>query len=474
MTIKRYVIRKIGECKGHKRIYLDMADLATCGFGPGKNYKRSVDADKKCITLSLADDGGYVVSQKEKAGKKLPIIDINSSTALEPFLGMETIRVIVQKDKIFILPIASEAKRVERLKRLSENMADGAIKTAGAAFGGGILDHAAHAGLKLSGVDSSLVFANEIDDDLLEHAVGVNEIITAQTTVVSAPMQELVQDAWAMQNMPHADLMCMGIPCSGASIAGKSKRGLAMMENHPEVGHLVASAIMLINRINPAVLVIENVTQYADTASAQILRLHLRDCGYNVQETVLKAGDFGCLENRERWFMVASTVGIPMSLENLEPKLKVVRKLSEVLEDIAPDANDWRTFDYLKTKEVRDEAKGNGFNMQVYTPESNSIGVLRKGYAKNGSTDPLLQHPTDSNLLRAFTVAEHARIKEVPEHLVAGLSKTDGHIVLGQGIAYAPVTALFKRIGESVLAWYQSKDASNVQVMPYRLNLATG
>lgn len=47
-------------------------------------------------------------------------------------------------------------------------------------------------------------------------------------------------------------------------------------------------------------------------------------------------------------------------------------------------------------------------------------------------------------------------MKEVPEHLVEGLAKTDGHILLGQGIAYAPVRALFKRIGQCLVQWKES------------------
>ena len=56
--------------------------------------------------------------------------------------------------------------------------------------------------------------------------------------------------------------------------------------------------------------------------------------------------------------------------------------------------------------------------MQVVTPESTSVPTLRKGYHKGGSTDPLLTHPTNPELLRQLTVVEHARIKEVPVELV--------------------------------------------------------
>lgn len=474
VPIRRYLVRNIGSNKGSPRIYLELNDLETSGFAPGQRYSRKVEADSKRITLTAIQTGDYVVSKKEKGGKLCPVIDLNSTQALKSFEGMEAVRIVLMRNQIHILPLASESKRLERLVRMGKSLASGSLDTAGAAFGGGVLDHAAHAGLSAVGITGKLVMANEIDECLLGHAQECNDVILDNTVLVSAPMQELVQDDWAMSRLPKADLLCMGIPCSGASIAGRSKRSLSMMENHPEVGHLVASAVMLINRINPAVVVIENVTQYAETASAQILRQHLRDSGYNVQETELKASEFGCLENRDRWFLVAATRGIEISLDALAPALKPVRTVAEVLDNVPLDSTEWRSFDYLKKKEVRDHAKGNGFSMQVVQPHSTTVPVVRKGYHKGGSTDPLLAHPENPELLRQFTVTEHARIKQVPVALVDGLNKTDGHILLGQGIAYAPVVALFKRIGEGLQNWATSLQSSADHQMPYRLNLATG
>lgn len=92
-----------------------------------------------------------------------------------------------------------------------------------------------------------------------------------------------------------------------------------------------------------------------------------------------------------------------------------------------------------------------------------------------GSTDPLLAHPTNPDLLRQLTVTEHARIKEVPPSLVQGMSKTDGHALLGQSVAYTPVKALFARIGSALVKWAdQGRGAQESQALNYRLNLATG
>ena len=54
-------------------------------------------------------------------------------------------------------------------------------------------------------------------------------------------------------------------------------------------------------------------------------------------------------------------------------------------------------------------------------------------------------------------MAEHARFKGVPEHLVDGLSFTAGHQALGQSIAVEPVAWLFEVLAGALKDW--AKDA---------------
>lgn len=472
--MKRYIVRNIGQNRGAPRIYLDIQVLADAGFVPGARYSRQQDEQGKRLVLSLSGAGGYKVSKKDRADKSIPVIDISGDSALSPFEGLEAVRIIIQEGRITILPIASDLARQKRLARLKSSLESGSISTASLSHGGGILDHAAHAGLCEAGLSSSLAFANEIDEALLDHSSEANSVWDAKTVGLGAPMQEVVQDEWLMSKLPSADVLCVGIPCSGASKAGAAKRGLEMMETHPEVGHLAASLLMVIQRIQPAAVVIECVKEYQNTASAQIIRQHLRDCGYETDEVILSAKDFGCLENRVRWFMVAATRGIDMDLSNIAPHLVAAPSVAQVLDEVPEDSPEWRTFDYLDTKRERDEAKGSGFRMQFVSPQDSSVPVLRKGYHKGGSTDPLLVHPSNPNLKRLFTVNEHARIKQIPTQLVSGLSSTKGHQLLGQSIAYVPVKKLFERIGKCLMQWLH-KDAPLVSnKVSYSLQRATG
>jgi len=456
-----YVIKKIGRNRGTPRLFLDGQQAVRAGFSPGDKYEVVIGDDR--VTIEARDDGSRAVSRRVSATVTLPVIDIESKKLLEIFEGMDSMRMIVTPGKVIFLPLASEKAKVERFTRLTKKLTSGEpLLTASLSHGGGVLSHAIHAGLAAAGIQSSMAFANEIRGDLIDFATKNNEVWGGNASALVAPMQELVQDEWLMAKLPKVEILEMGLPCQGASSAGMAKNGNAIMEANQEVGHLVFAALTILAKVQPAAMLLENVAGYANTGSAHILRLQLRDMGYTTHEAILEGKDYGCLENRVRWCMVAVTKGIDFSFDDLVPKVSVERELRDVLDaSIGPDDPRWSAMEYLKTKEVRDKKDGKGFRMQVVTPESTSVPTIRKGYAKGGSTDPYLAHPTDPSLLRKFTGAEHARIKGVPESLVDGMSETMAHELLGQGIVHAPFAQVGEHIGRAILKLrplYKSND----------------
>lgn len=467
-------IKKIGDHRGSPRVYLDgpqaLRAAVRAGFVPGEKFDVEIDGNK--VVLALNKDGSRIVSAKrsKRAGEAdLPVIDINSKELLAVFDGMDSVRVVVGDDRVYLLPLASEVKKVERFARLKRKVEAGEPLAMGSlAHGGGVLTHAIHQGLKDAGVATELKFANEIRDDLVAQALTVNDAWinsdpsnssvrgagrTDRTRALAVPMQEMVQDDWLMSSLPLLEGLELGLPCSGATRAGISKGKLSKMEDHEQVGHLMFSALVILNKTQPAFVLLENVPLYATSASAQILRHQLRDMGYTCHEAILEGRDFGAMENRVRWCMVATTKGIDFDFDRLGPAVRVVRELAEILDpSIGSDDARWGEYAYLKAKAARDKTDGKGFKNQVVTPASTSVPTLRKGYHKVGTTDPLLEHPTDPNLFRKFTAEEHARVKGVPEHLISGLSETIAHELLGQGIAYEPFRAVAERIGDAVRA----------------------
>lgn len=457
MKMKMYKVSStvLGEHRGSSRLWLQGKVPASAGFQPGRRFNVRLMSDH--VVLELSDEGSNTVSrkvEKSREDREIPVVDVHRKELPEIFKGCTALRVVAKEATIIIMPLASELRVKERIARLKEKLAAGQPVTSGAlSFGGGVLDHAVHTGLSEAGVSHQLAFANEIREDLLEHAADVNEAITDQTQLLVAPMQEFAFDRQAMSHLPKVELMAMGLPCSGASVAGKAKNGNGMAEEHPEVGHLVVAALNIIAQANPVAVVFENVVPYSKSASAAILRNQLRDLGYVTQEREFLGTDFGELEARKRWCMVAMTRGVEFDLEAVLPEMFAVRKLKDILEPVAAVADRWSEMTGLKAKQERDIADGKGFRMQVYTGEETSIATLTKGIAKNRSTDPKIQHPENPDLLRIPTAREHARAKGIPEILVDGLSQTVAHELLGQSIVYAPFKRVARAIGEAFAAF---------------------
>lgn len=463
--MKSYEVTKIGQNRGAPRIWLEGLKAVLAGFLPGKRFEAKKDIERKMLTLELSDSGCRIVSKKMRGEREVPVIDINSMELLSVFEGIEAVRVVVQAGKIFILPIASELAIKERRDRLANKIQNGEpISVGSLSHGGGVLSHALHAGLKESGIESRLAFANDIRPELLEQSAAFNDVWSESTVHLAAPMQELAFDPWAINQLPKVEILEAGIPCSGASVAGRAKRGLSHAEEHPDVGHLIVPFLAIIAKVNPAVVVLENVTQYLNTASMWILRHQLRDFGYEINETVLAAAKWNSLEHRERMSMVAVTKGMSFDYSMLEMPEKQESRIGDVLESIADDASCWSEMTGLKAKEVRDKEAGKGFAMQIVTAFDTKCPTITKGYAKVRSTDPKVQHPSNPELLRQFTPVEHARIKGIPEKLITGLSATLAHELLGQSICYAPFKSVGKLIGQSIKAGFQTDSSCHLQM----------
>lgn len=450
-----YWLKKLGLHRGSPRLWFETTRLGLAGLLPGSRF--DVVALEHGIKLLPNAHGQYGVCSKERNGRQLPVIDINSREVLAPLGDQQVVRVVVRLDGIFVLRVASEQAKAERIARLRTKLATGErLASASIAHGAGVLSNVAHVGFKDAGIALEMKVLCEIDAAYVEQSLNCNPV-SANATPLCSPIQELVQDEWLMRQVPRVEVLEMGLPCSGASRAGKSRRGLSMMEDHLEVGHLIYAALALIQKLQPAAIVLENVEDYRVSASAQILRSQLRDMGYQVREHVLRARDFGSLENRVRWALVATTDGLSV-FESVSPQGSSPGiTLGALLDDVDADAPCWSSMEYLKSKEARDMADGKGFaNMadgkgfaiQLVDANSTSVPTIRKAYNKGGSTDPFVRHPTDSRLMRKLTPAEHARIKGVPETLISGMSATAAHEVLGQGVVCAPFRALFQELAK--------------------------
>lgn len=462
MTAIAHATTKLASDKrGNPRIWLEGRKLAQAGFTPQARYRMTIDADKRRIELTVAKDGDRTVSRRSRGGREMPIVDIVNAGALKPFLPAGTLRIDFSAGVVVIEPSASDARRMRREERtLSRLKAEMPLRCGSVSTGLGVLSHALHEGLCATGHESELAFSVEIDQEYQDLCAERNPAWHASTKAINMPLQEFAFDRAAIDNIEEIDILEAGIPCTAHSIAGRSKKKLAMPEHDPVAGHLVVGFLAIVAMANPTVVIVENVPQYAESASFAILTNQLTEWGYDVDHAILKGEDFECLEHRHRMAMVATSRGMSARVHDaIIRKCGTTIAIADVLEDVSDDSTLWSEMTYLKDKEARDRIAGKGFRMQILGPEDTKVGTIGRGYAKVRSTEPKLRHPSNPALLRQFTPVEHARIKGIPESMVTDLPMTTAHEMLGQSIVAAPFRALGEALGSELTGWSNGDNA---------------
>lgn len=429
--------RKIGINRGQMRIWMEGRGPARAGFLPGSRFSIRVHDERRAVVIRLDPEGTRVVSRKGQEGSLQPVIDINSTQLLKPFEGQSAVRVMVMEGEIWILPLAFEVKRRERIERMRAEVNAGVISTATAFHGAGVMSDAIHEGLRESGLVPNMKWAVEMEESYLDIAFEGSSSWSDETKALALPLQELAfGDDYLLGRLDRVSLFEAGIPCTASSSAGRAKKHLRSPEDDAKAGHLVAALLVLIARSNPFGVLFECVVNYSNSASAAILRTQLTEMGYDLHEMVIEGKDYA-LENRRRWVMVGITSGYAFDLAAFVAPPRAIQCVRDILDPIQDDSEEWSSMAGLKEKEKRDIAAGKGFRMVTYAGDETAVNCVTAGYARRRSTDPKLQHPTKPDLLRQFTVAEHARLKGIPERLLAAApGVTLGHQILGQSVIW--------------------------------------
>ena len=434
LAVRHLAYLHLGVHKGARRLWLEGRRLTDIGFKAGVRYQVGPTADG-ALQLRLSATGDHVVSHKQAR----PVVDLLTHT-----LGdVERVEVSFSDGAVLVRIHPLERAVRARLARLNGRLAAGqALRLGSVCHGGGVAADALLRGLKASGASAEMSFGLEIDAGYLEQALDHNPAWSRSSLSVEGDLGEIDEHL-----LGECELLEAGLPCVAASKAGRSKKHLERPEEDLQVADLAAAFLDVVRATQPLVVLLENVPEYAHSASADLIRRRLGRWGYTLHERVLEGLEWS-LENRRRWILVAVTDGLDLDLADLVAH-REHNSLGEVL-DARVDADRWHTFSHLASKETRDLAKGSGFRQQLLSAESTRVPTLRRGYIKGGSTDPRVQHPSRPGYSRLLTPSEHARIKGIPPTLVAGLSDTVAHQVLGQSVVAPAFVGLGQLLGTAV------------------------
>lgn len=443
------------------RVWLEGQKILREGFEPGTRY--DIQEQSNCLVLTITVAGKFSVSCRRKGNKEIPIIDITSQKLELLFKDVVRLRVLVKDGCIVISAHHLCLNRLERNSRLLGKIQSGLPLDIGSLFhGGGVLDKAIHLGFANASLPVRLGVAVEIDSHYLNASITNNpELWDSRSIAINSGVQYL-----NFAGGSKLEGVCAGIPCTGASLSGRSKLKLAFAEDHESAGACFYWFLQFVQSAGPAFAIVENVPAFSTTASAAVIRSVLNTLGYKLQERIFGGNEFGALEDRQRWVLVALSEGLHegFNLQSIKSTATKPGVIDDILDPVAPESDLWKEYDYLSKKEQRDQAVGKGFRRQLISAEDSKCGTIGRSYNKARSTEPFLKHPSNENLSRLFTPCEHARLKGIPERVIDGLSTTTAHEVLGQSVIFPVFESIAIAIANH-LKLLQGEDSKSIEVV---------
>lgn len=249
------------------------------------------------------------------------------------------------------------------------------------------------------------------------------------------------------RDIPDFDILLGGFPCQPFSQAGLHK-GFSDTR-----GTLFFNIEEIIRIKRPKAFLLENVKQlkgHDHGRTYKVIEEHLKALDYTVTAKVLRAGDFGVPQNRERIYIVGfdrNYFGLPEDYEFEFPvPPKTPTRLGDILEKkVDPKYTiSQRLYDgHLRRKEEHKQ-KGNGFGFSLFTKDSEYTNTLSARYYKDGSE--ILIDQGNGSLPRKLTPRECARLQGFPENFIIPVSDTRAYKQFGNSVAVPVIREIAKNL----------------------------
>lgn len=245
------------------------------------------------------------------------------------------------------------------------------------------------------------------------------------------------------KDIPDFDILLGGFPCQPFSQAGLHK-GFADTR-----GTLFFNIEEIIREKRPKAFLLENVKQlkgHDQGRTYKVIEQHLRDLNYTVSAAVLRAGDFGVPQNRERIYIVGfdrERYDLPENYEFSFPvPPKTPTRLGDILEkkvDPKYTISEKLYEGHIRRKE-KHKRKGNGFGFSLFNKDSEYTNTLSARYYKDGSE--ILIDQGKNKRPRRLTPRECARLQGFPEEFIIPVSDTRAYKQFGNSVAVPVIRAI--------------------------------
>lgn len=252
-------------------------------------------------------------------------------------------------------------------------------------------------------------------------------------------------------SIPDFDILLGGFPCQPFSSAGL-KKGFADTR-----GTLFFEIERIIRDKRPKAFLLENVKQLQTHDKGRTLKVilsHINDLDYYVKYVVLRAGDFGVPQNRERTYIVGfdkNYFDIAEGYDFQFPTPTYERtRLGDILEHNVDERYTltdaiWEGFKKRKQNNID---RGAGFGYCLFNEDSPYVSTLVARYYKDGQ-EILIDQGPDKNP-RKLTPRECARLQGFPDSFIIPVSNSQAYKQFGNSVAVPVIRAIAKRILEEM------------------------
>ena len=251
--------------------------------------------------------------------------------------------------------------------------------------------------------------------------------------------------------IPDFDVLLGGFPCQPFSSAGL-KKGFADTR-----GTLFFEIERILKEKRPKAFLLENVKQLQSHDKGRTLTVilnHIDALDYYVKYEILRAGDFGVPQNRERTYIVGFDKNYFDISDDYDFKFPTPTyektRLGDILEadvDERYTLTDaiWSGFKKRKQNNVN---RGAGFGYCLFNEDSPYASTLVARYYKDGQ-EILIDQGPDKNP-RKLTPRECARLQGFPDSFIIPVSNMQAYKQFGNSVAVPVVRAVAKRIVEEM------------------------
>lgn len=249
------------------------------------------------------------------------------------------------------------------------------------------------------------------------------------------------------KDIPKFDILLAGFPCQPFSQAGLHK-GFADTR-----GTLFFNIEEIIGKKRPKAFLLENVKQlkgHDHGRTYKVIEEHLKNLDYTVSPAVLRAGDFGVPQNRERIYIVGfdrREYNLPEDYEFEFPEPpKTSTRLGDILEDnVDPKYTiSEKLYEGHKRRKEEHKKKGNGFGFSMFNADSEYTNTLSARYYKDGSE--ILIDQGENMRPRKLTPRECARLQGFPEDFIIPVSDTRAYKQFGNSVAVPVIREIAKNM----------------------------